>query len=245
MNYEGYYFSLKERVVYISGYITVCIIVSYLFYDNVLMVLPMLAGVGYFLKQVKKEKILARKKQLSREFVDTLASVSTALGAGYSIENAFLEAKQDILTLYGEKSYMASELFILKEQLALNMTMEEYFHDFSKRASCEDITDFCTVFAAAKKGGGQFHRIIQRCIEVLKVRNETEKEIDAVLSGKKMEQKIMSFIPFVFVFYMRLTSKSYLAVFYHNPAGIVFMTVCLAIYLWAYRLSQKIVAISV
>ncbi len=41
--------------------------------------------------------------QLAKEFVDTLRSISAALLAGFSIENAWKEAEKEILALYGEK----------------------------------------------------------------------------------------------------------------------------------------------
>lgn len=72
---------------------------------------------------------------------------------------------------------------------------------------------------------------------------EIDTEIDLMLSSRKYEQKIMNAVPFFIIFYLSLTTKGFFAVLYHNPAGILFMTVCLLAYLAAVLLSDRIMAI--
>ena len=62
---------------------------------------------------------------------------------------------------------------------------------------------------------------------------------------KKLEQKIMNAVPFLIIFYVSSTSRGFFDVLYHNPAGIVVMTVCLGFYGAAYRLSRRIVEINI
>ena len=55
----------------------------------------------------------------------------------------------------------------------------------------------------------------------------------------------MNLIPFLIMAYLQLTSAGFFDVLYGNPAGIVIMTGCLAVYLAAFLLSEKIVDIEV
>jgi tight adherence protein B len=72
---------------------------------------------------------------------------------------------------------------------------------------------------------------------------EIDTEIDILLSSRKYEQKIMEGIPFFIIFYLGLSSDGFFDVLYHNPAGVLFMTGCLAAYLAAVLLSDRIMAI--
>ena len=66
-----------------------------------------------------------------------------------------------------------------------------------------------------------------------------------MISAKKMEQKIMNFVPFLIIFYIGTTSRGFFDVLYHNLIGIAVMTVCLGFYGVAYLLSKRIVEIEV
>ena len=74
---------------------------------------------------------------------------------------------------------------------------------------------------------------------------EVDKEIQLMISAKKMEQKIMNFVPFLIIFYIGTTSRGFFDVLYHNLIGIAVMTVCLGFYGVAYLLSKRIVEIEV
>ena len=67
---------------------------------------------------------------------------------------------------------------------------------------------------------------------------EIDTEIDLMLS-RKYEQKIMNAVPFS-SFLPESDNEGFFAVLYHNPAGILFMTVCLLAYLAAVLLSDRI-----
>ena len=69
---------------------------------------------------------------------------------------------------------------------------------------------------------------------------ETEKEIEVLLSARKLEQKIMNAMPFLIMLYVNLTSPGYFDKLYHSLAGTAVMTLCLGVYLGAYILSRKI-----
>ena len=76
-------------------------------------------------------------------------------------------------------------------------------------------------------------------------KSDTEAEIEVLVSGKKLEQKIMCVIPLVIIAYLRLETAEFLSVLYHNPFGMFIMSICLAVYAGAYILGERIVDISV
>ena len=69
---------------------------------------------------------------------------------------------------------------------------------------------------------------------------ELQQEIAVMLSGKQMEQNIMKMMPFGILLYIGLTDQGYFDVLYHNWQGVALMTGCLAIYLLAYYIGERI-----
>ena len=75
--------------------------------------------------------------------------------------------------------------------------------------------------------------------------DEVKKEIEATVAAKKMEQVIMSMMPFGIILYMQLTSPGFLQILYGNVFGAVTMSLCLGIYFLAYWMGCRIVDIEV
>ncbi len=169
-----------------------------------------------------------------------IMSLSTALNAGYSIENAFRESYRDMVGLYGEDSIMALELKDFIKQLQIGINIEDILYDYGNRTEIEDIKDFAEVFILAKRSGGDLNKMIGHTVNILKEKEETESEVEVLLSGKKFEQRIMSFVPFGILIYLRISSRGFLDPLYHNPGGFLVMTLCLLVYAAAFFLAERI-----
>ena len=60
-----------------------------------------------------------------------------------------------------------------------------------------------------------------------------------------MEQKVMSAIPVLIVFYMEFTSPGFFDILYTTMAGRIIMTACFFIYLGAFLMARTFMEISV
>lgn len=85
--------------------------------------------------------------------------------------------------------------------------------------------------------------IIDATSRHMRVRHETEREIQVQIASRKMEQKVMNVIPLFILLYLKVTSMDFLNVLYGNVAGALFMTACLAAYGGAIVLAEKIMTI--
>jgi len=172
-------------------------------------------------------------------------SLSSGLQAGFSIENAFLEAGKDVICLYGKDSLIGLEAEWFRRGIRNNVPLEELFLNLGRRSCQEDMENFAEVFSIARKSGGNMREIIRKSAEVTGERIYVQKEIQTLLSSRKYEQKIMNLIPILIIAYLQLTSRGYFDVLYGNLPGILIMTGALAVYLTAWYLSEKIVEIEV
>lgn len=243
MDYRVYHLSWKEvcRSIALAGLLTA--VVAYLFYASWLGIVFFPVFIWFFMKRQKKAGREQMQIQLAREFMDTLRSISAALLAGFSIENAWKEAEKEILALYGKRSYMYQEVKEMNCSISLNQPLEALLADFSARSGNMDIAGFSEVFSFAKRSGGNFVTIIDATSRHMRVRYETEREIQVQIASRKMEQKVMNVIPVFILAYLKVTSMDFLNVLYGNVAGALFMTACLAAYGGAIVLAEKIMTI--
>ena len=245
MDYSIYKLNKREIIKYTLIYLVLSTAIAYAFYDSAAAFLVMLPlGVLYF-KQVRKVLAGKRKDKLRRQFQDMIDSVSSSLSAGYSVENSFYEARKDMRRLYGKDSLITAELDYFFSLLDTGTTPELILSDFGNRVDVEDISDFSEIFVLAKRNGGDFNDIIGKTVKVMKEKDETEREIAVILTGRRYEQRLMCVIPFAIILYLRISSSDFLSVLYHNIFGVTVMTLCLVIYGLSYGMSERITDIRV
>ena len=226
----------------ITGAVLRVVLLSYFFYRSMLAVIP-LSVVGYlYYKQKEKEMASGDVKQLESQFGEAIRGVDTALKAGYSVENAFIQSSKDMERQFGKDSFIHEELEAIRRGLVINITLEEMLTDLAKRSGSEAIEDFAKVFVIAKRYGGNMSEVISTSVETILLRIETGEEIRTAISGKKMEQNIMKIMPFGILTYVGLCSPGFFDPLYGNVTGIVLMTGLLAVYLTAYFLGDKILS---
>ena len=184
------------------------------------------------------------RRILSGQFREFLESVNNALRAGDSPENAFREGYKDMLYEYGEHVPITKEMSRVIGGLENRIPLEKLLAQFARRAGTEEIREFAEVFGIAKRGGGNMTEILSKTAALIEERLDVENEISIMLGSRRLEQRIMDATPFLIVFYIGVTSPGFFDILYHNPEGVVFMTMCLLAYLSALVLSERILATS-
>ncbi len=243
--YDTYCFGWKEWLKFAAECAGICAGVNYLFYKSLWAFLCMIPIPFLLYKWKKRSYIRERKKRLSYQFKDALYSLSVALQAGYSMETAAMCCIRDLEKLYSMDTDIVQEFVYIEKQMRLSVSLETLFLDLADRSRLEDIENFAAVFAAAKRSGGDMSRIVQKTARMLTDKIEVKKEIEATVAAKKMEQAIMSLMPFGIILYMQLTSPGFLQILYGNAFGVITMSLCLGIYFLACWMGRRIVDIEV
>ena len=147
--------------------------------------------------------------------------------------------------MYGVNAYMTVEMHYMNSGIRMNKPVEQLLYEFAMRSGCEDIVGFAEIFRFAKRSGGNFAKIIQNTARRIAEKQEVEREIATVLSGKRMEQKIMNAMPIALLAYLNLTSKEFLAPLYGNLFGAGVMTVAFVAYIGAFLLAWNMMEIEI
>ena len=219
--------------------------ILYLFYGTVIVLAAWPVIFVLCRRHMKKEALKQEKDRLNVQFRDMLISMTAAMRAGYSVENALKEAYKEMLITCEASSGICREMVIMLNQLKLGMTAEEVFAELAERSGIEDINTFASVFGIAKRSGGDMTRIISKTTSDISAKVDTRSEIAVVISSKRLELNIMLLMPAGIIVYMKLASGGLLDPLYKNAAGILIMTICLGLYALAWYLGQKITDIEV
>lgn len=218
---------------------------GYLFYHSMLLSFLFAALLPFYLKFKEKALVKKQKQTLLMQFKEGIVSLAAALKAGYSIENALREAEKDVRLLLGDEAFITKEFQYMAGRMELNFSFEELLDDFADRSGIEDIKSFSAIFLTAKRRGGDFIGIVEHTVKNIGEKIEIKQEIETILSAKQLEQKIMSLIPLGMIVYMQLSFPHFSKLLYKNPGGIIVMTVCLMLYLFAFFMGKRIVGIEV
>lgn len=194
---------------------------------------------------MEKEKIDQKKREFLLQFKEMTECVAQALNVGYSAENAFKEAQKEMRVLYSEKSMIGAELDLIVRKIRLQIPLEQILEDFAQRVEIEDVRNFATVFASAKRSGGDMIEIIRNTATQIGDKVDVKREIDIILASKKYEFRIMCIIPYVMIIYMRLSFPEFMSNLYGNLVGIGVMTGCLGTYVGACVFGAKLIQIDV
>lgn len=245
MDYSTYHFSFREWLELLFKTLVVSAGLSYLFYRSWWGMLITPCQFYILFKWKKQAYIEQRKTQLHQQFIDCLKVICSCLMAGMSMENAWSEATKGIGAMHGEKCILYSELKEMNALIETNVPIEQVLLAFAYRSGVDDIISFAEVFAYGKRSGGNWRKIIEDTTLRMEERYETKKQIEVMISGKKMEQKIMNVIPLLMILFLQISSGDYMDILYGNPIGVVCMSICLAGYGVSVFLAQKIMKIQV
>lgn len=216
---------------------------AYLFYDSLLAVFALIPLAAAYLYQWRKERCREKEMQFRAQFKDAMQMLASSLRTGYSVENAIREAEKELRPVYPQCCRIREEFERMVHRLDMNMTVEQVMRDFARRVNQEDAKHFAEVFSISKRTGGDSISILKSSVRTIGDKIEVERQIQTMLAAKNLEFKIMCVIPLGMVLYMRVAFPEFLAVLYGTLPGVLLMSVCLVIYVFAYWLGKRMIRI--
>lgn len=235
----------KDMIVYWCISLILCWGIAYLFFRSVVIMGGFSFGAVFLVYVQNKRRKEKEQWQLTLQFRDGIQSLSNALGAGYSIENAFAEALKDLCFLYSDDAMIVREFQNINYQIRLSRNVEELLMEFGIRSGIEDIINFSEVVMTAKRTGGDLIKVIRTTSSNISDKIDIQREIGTLIAAKKMEGYIMCVIPIGIIVYLNMCMPEFLLPMYETLVGRIVMTVALILYILAIILLQKIVNIKV
>ena len=242
MLYSEYDMKMAEKTfLFILGFI-VGVGIGLVFYG--LIPVAIIAGVivGYFIIPMRKKQIIDKQiKTLKTQFKDMLESVSTSIGAGRNIFDSFTHAHSDLQEQYSPDAYIVKETANILSGIHNNMNIEDLLMDMADRSGIDDIKTFSDVFQTCYRKGGDIKEVIASTYKIINDKMEIDMEIQTMITSAKAELNMMCAMPIVFVFILNslggnITGRG-------TMSGYVATTVAIGIFIAAYFVGRKIMAI--
>ena len=121
----------------------------------------------------------------------------------------------------------------------MQVPVEQILEEFACRVGEEDVKNFASVFSTAKRNGGDMIAIIQDTVMQMSGKIEVKREIDTILAAKRYELKVMSAVPYLDHCVYEFQLPEFMSCLYGNLIGIGVMTICLSVYMGAWRLEKS------
>ncbi len=244
-NYWRQGISAGEKIGMFGKASGIMVLTAWLYYRTMWAVLLLIPLFIWKYKVFEKECIRKKRNEFLLQFKEMIQSLASALGTGYSAENALREAQKELKLLYPEDAIISRELSVMVRQLRIHLPIEQILEEFSRRVRIEDVKSFSAVFSAAKRSGGDMIAIIQNTVDQMGGKIEVKREIDTILAAKRYEFRVMSAVPYAIITYMSLSFPEFMSCLYGNMIGIGVMTVCLVIYTGACVIGARLADIEV
>ena len=138
-DYHVYHMQFTDYLIACALGFGLAMLVILIFFGNVIF--GAIVGV---LVAIKAPKFYAgfRKKQrlksLREQFKDLLESLSASYSAGRNTPDAFQDACNDMISIYGEESDIVRELELICTGLNNNINIEVLLTDFAERSGLDD-----------------------------------------------------------------------------------------------------------
>ena len=241
-DYTTYAFSIPEKIRILAEAVFAALLAAYLFYDHVFAVFPLLCFTPLWFRIRRKQRIRKRQAMLRDGLRELLNALLFSFRAGRSAETAFAEAGKSLPDVLGGSHPLCMEWNALTKRLRLGESPEMLLSDLASRSGIEELMDLASVFAAAKRSGGNMADLMEAAAKRLNDAIDTQREIETAFAAKKSEHRVMSLMPGGIILYMRLGSPGYLDSLYRTLPGVLIMTFCLLLYaaaiLWGERITQ-------
>ena len=86
------------------------LLAAFVFYDSFAAAVFLIPAGIFYLRDCMADLEEKKEREFLGQFKDGIQAVAAGLKAGYSVENAFLEAEREIRALHGDGCEMAEEL---------------------------------------------------------------------------------------------------------------------------------------
>lgn len=246
MNYNRYEFSRREEILFHMGLLLIGILVSYLFYRNILG-----APIVFLLRKrirsyVKEELIIRQKSDFLEQFKDLLFVLSTSFSAGRGMADALGEAVLSMKDIYGEDSRLVREIQHMHDRMKISKEREEdVLQDLAERTGLEDVMDFVIIFEICRDTGAALVSALNKAAGVIIEKMTIEEEIREIVRRKQSEGMILFLMPPVVILFLNLLAPDYLAPLYETISGRCLMTGVIAATVGIYGMIRRIIRVQV
>jgi tight adherence protein B len=190
---------------------------------------------GLVIRVLRKRRLENFNKQL----VEGLVTMSNALRAGFSIQQAFETIVQE-----GRKP-IAQEFGVFVQQTRVGVRFEDALRNLEERVRSEDLTLMIRAVEIARQTGGNLTEVFDKIASTIRERTRIEGRIKAMTAMGRLQGIVVGLIPVFLLVALTALDPAMMMSFYTNPIGIALLTLVVILLAIGFLVIRKIVNIEV
>ena len=180
-----------------------------------------------------------RRLKFNEQLVTALGTMSNALRAGFSINQAF-----ESVVEAGEKP-ISQEFSVFLQQMRVGMSFEDALASLDRRVASDDLTLVCTSIDIARRTGGNLTEIFDRISETIRGRMRIERRVRTLTAQGRMQGMIVSAMPFLLGLAMFVLKPGVMRPFLFSLHGAICIGIVFVLVVVGWLIIRKIVRIEV
>ncbi|MEI6891210.1 MAG: type II secretion system F family protein [Pontiella sp.] len=198
------------------------------------------AGVVYLIPRLMLRFMKRRRlERFNRQLASALNTMSNALKAGFSIQQAFSSVADE-----GDAP-IAQEFSMFLQQLRIGVSFEEALSAMDQRMGSEDLMLMVQSIEIARQTGGNLTEVFDRIAETIRERQRIEGKIKSLTAQGKIQGRVVSAMPLVLGIGMYFIDRQMMTTFFRSTAGIVLLLIVVVLEILGAFFINKIVNIDV
>lgn len=182
---------------------------------------------------------IRRLERFNNQLVNALTSMSNALKAGFSIQQAFESVVAE------RQNPIAQEFAMFLQQLRVGISFEDALGDMDGRMGSEDLTLMIQSIEIARQTGGNLTEVFDRIAETIRERRRIEGKIKSLTAQGKIQGNVVGAMPLVLGFAMYLLDPGMMMAFVKSYVGIFMLLMVLIMEVCGALMIRRIVSIDV
>lgn len=205
------------------------------------VMLGILTGIAAFptprlaLRQLRKQRLQKFNDQLE----DALGSISSALKAGFSINQA-------LETIAREKQRPINvEFRLLTQEIRLGVPLDQALDNMTRRLGSDDFELVATAIITARQTGGELTAVLERLASVIRERVRIHNKLRAMTAQGKLQAIIIGIMPFALMFMMSHVAPQAMDQFFNSVLGIIATVGAIVLVVVGFLVIRKITTIDI
>lgn len=180
-----------------------------------------------------------RRMKFNVQLVEALGSMSNALRAGFSINQAFETVVQN-----GEKP-IAQEFGVMLQQMRVGMNFYDALQSLDKRVGSDDLTLVVTAVDIARRTGGNLTEIFDKISLTIRERMRIERRVQTLTAQGKLQGIIVALMPVILGTAMTLIKPGLMIPFFKSVNGMIAVAITITLITIGWLFIRKIIKIDV
>ncbi len=189
----------------------------------------------YLLNILKRKRLETFNQQL----VETLANMSNALKAGFSIMQAF-----ETVVKEGQRP-IAQEFDVFLKQTRVGVSFSDAIENLGQRVKSDDLYLVIAAIETARKTGGNLTEILENISHTIRERMRIQMRIKTLTAQGRLQGIVAACMPAVMGAILMALKPEIMLPFLHSPVGVLIIGVVVLLIITGWLVIKKIIDIDV